>query len=95
MNTLTRFGIRRILTGWVIFGSGLVFILWLHTFRDAAPHNMIFPLLLLLWVVLAVAIWDGCKAVTPQLRFVLLLLQVAVALCASALLFQHLIRTSL
>lgn len=95
MKILTHFGMRRIVTGWAAFIVGLMLLLWLHTFRDSTPHSAIFPLFLLLWIVLAVAIWDGCKTITLRLRFVLLLLQAVVALCASALFFQHLIRTSL
>ena len=95
MKMLTHFAMRRIVTGWAAFLIGLMVLLWLHTFRDSAAHSAILPLLLLLWTVLAVAIWDGCKAVTLRLRFVLLLLQAVVALCASALFFQHLLRTSL
>lgn len=93
MKMLTHSGMRRIVTGWSAFMIGLMLLLWLHT--DSAAHSAILPLLLLLWIVLAVAIWDGCKAVTPRLRFGLLLLQAVVALCASALFFQHLIRASL
>ena len=48
-----------------------------------------------IWIVLAVAIWDGCKAIPLRLRFVLLLLQAVVAFCASALFFQHLLGRSL
>ena len=95
MKMLTHFAMRRIVTGWAAFIIGLLLLLWLHTFRDSTAHSAILPLLLLLWIVLAVAIWDGCKAVTLRLRFVLLLLQAVVAFCASALFFQHLIRTSL
>src|SRR5437867_7880572 len=62
MNAFTRFGIQRVLIGWAIFGSGLVLILWLHTFSDRAPHRMILPLLLLLWIALGVCVWDGCKS---------------------------------
>ena len=95
MKMLTQFDMRRIVTGWAAFILGLLLLLWLHTFRDSAAHSAILPLLLLLWIVLAVAIWDGCKTVTLRLRFVLLLLQAVVALSASALFFRHLLRTSL
>jgi len=95
MKMLTHFGMRRILTGWAAFIIGLLLLLWLHTFLDSTAHSAILPLLLLLWIVFAVAIWDGCKAVTLRLRFVLLLLQAVVTFCASALFFQQLLRTSL
>jgi len=95
MKMLTHFDMRRIVTGWATFIIGLLLLLWLHTFRDSTAHSAILPLLLLLWIVLAVAVWDGCRAVTLRLRFVLLLLQTVVAFCASALFFQHLLRTSL
>ena len=75
--------------GWVIFGSGLVFILWLHTFRDAAPHKMISPLLLLLWVSLGVCVWDGCKSLTLWKRAILIFTQAAVAAVACVLLISH------
>ena len=95
MKLLTHFDMRRILTGWAAFILGLMLLLWLHHFRDSAAHSAILPVLLLLWIVLAVAVWDGCRAVTLWLRFVLLLLQAVVALSASALFFRHLLRTSL
>jgi hypothetical protein len=78
-------------TAWAVFISGLLLLSWLHTFRESAAHSAILPLLLLLWVVLAVAVWDGCKEVTPWLRFALLLLQAVAALSASALFFRHLL----
>ena len=89
MNTLTGFGVRRILTGWAIFGSGLVFILWLHTFRDSAPHRMILPLLLLLWVALGVCVWDSCKSFTVWKRLVFIFTQAAAAAIACVLLISH------
>ena len=95
MKVLTHAGRQRILTGWLVFVVGLMLLLWLHTFRDSAAHSAILPLLLLLWIVLAVAVWDGCKVVAPRLRFALLLLQAVAALSASTLFFQHLLRTSL
>jgi hypothetical protein len=90
---LTRLGMQKIVTGWVVFISGLMLLLWLHTFQDSAAHSAILPLLLLLWIVLAVAVWDECKIVAPRLRFALLLLQAVAALLASTLFFQHLLRT--
>jgi hypothetical protein len=95
MKMLTHLGMRKIVTGWAVFISGLVLLLGLHTFRDSAAHSAILPLLLLLWIVLAVAVWDGCKIVAPRLRFALLLLHAVAALLASTLFFQHLLRTSL
>ena len=95
MKMLTHLGMRRFVAGWIAFGIGLMLLSWLHTFRDSTAHSAILPLLLLLWIVLAVAIWDGCKTVSLRLRMVLLLLQAVVALCASALFFQYLLRTSL
>ena len=95
MKLFTHFGMRRVVTGWAAFIIGLLLLLWLHTFRDSIAHSAILPLLLLLWIVLAVAIWDGCKAITLRLRFVLLLLQAVAAFCASALFFQHLLGRSL
>lgn len=95
MKMLTHFDLQRIVTGWAVFIIGLMLLLWLHTFRDSVAHSAILPLLLLLWIVLAVAVWDGSKAVTMWLRFVFLLLQAVAALSASALFFQHLLRTSL
>jgi len=95
MKILTHLDMGRIVTGWAAFILGLMLLVWLHTFRDSAAHSAILPLLLLLWIVLAVAVWDGCRAVTLWLRCVLLLLQAVVALSASALFFRHLLRTSL
>ena len=92
---LTYVGIRKIVTGWVVFISGLMLLSWLHTFRDSAAHSAILPLLLLFWIVLGVAVWDGCKLVAPRLRFALLLLQAVAALSASTLFFQHLLQASL
>jgi hypothetical protein len=89
MKTLTRFGIRRIIIGWAIFGSGLVFDFWLHTFRDAALHKMILPLLLLLWVSLGVCVWDACKSFTLWKRAVLIFTQAAAAAVACLLLISH------
>ena len=89
MNMLTRFGIRRILMGWAIFGSGLVFILWLHAFSDRAPHRMIPPLLLLLWVALGVCLWDGCKSFVLWKRIVFIFAQAAVAAIGCILLISH------
>lgn len=89
MNTLTRFSIQRIVTGWVIFGSGLILVLWLHTFRDSAPHTMILPLLLLLWVALIVCVWDGCRTFALWKRIVFILAQAAVAATACILLISH------
>ena len=95
MKMLAHFGMRRIATGWVVFIAGLLLLLWLHTFRDTVAHAAIFPLLFFLWIVLAGTVWDGCKAVTPRVRLALLSLQAIAALAASALFFQHLLRTSL
>ena len=89
MNILTRFGIQRILIGWAIFGSGLVLILWLHTFSDRAPHRMILPLLLLLWIALGVCVWDGCKSFALWKRIVFIFAQAAVAVIACVLLISH------
>ena len=89
MNTLTRFGIRRILIGWAIFGSGLGLILWLHSFSDRAPHRMILPLLLLLWIALGVCVWDGCKSYAPWKRILFVFAQAAVAATACILLISH------
>ena len=94
MSGNTGFGIWRIVTGWAVFLSGLLLLLWLHTFRDRAPHSAILPLLFLFWVVLASFVWDGCKAITLRLRLVLLSLQALAACSASALLIQHLLHTS-
>jgi hypothetical protein len=95
MRMFTQLDMRRIVAGWAAFILGLVLLMWLHTVRHSAAHSAIVPLLLLLWIVLAVTIWDGCKAVTLRSRFVLLLLQGVVALALSALFFQHLLQTSL
>jgi len=95
MKMLTHFDMQRIVTGWTVFIIGLMLLLWLHTFRDSVAHSAILPLLLMLWIVLAIAVWDGCKSVTRWLRFLFLLLQAVAALSASALFFQHLLRTSL
>jgi hypothetical protein len=95
MKMLTHVGMRKIITGWAVFITGLLLLLWLHTFRDSAAHSAILPLLLLLWIVLAVAVWDGCKVVAPPLRLALLLLQAVGALSASTLFFKHLLRTLL
>ena len=94
MKTLRYPGLRRIVTGWTVFLVGLTLLLWLHTFRDSIAHSAILPLLLLLWIVLATAIWDGCKGITPRRRFVLLLLQAVAAVLASAFFVQHLLRAS-
>ena len=81
--------VQRILIGWAIFASGLSLILWLHTFSDRAPHRMILPLLLLLWIALSICIWDGCKKFALWKRIVLILAQVAVAAMACALVISH------
>jgi hypothetical protein len=89
MNALARFNIQRILIGWAIFGSGLVLILWLHTFNDRAPHRMILPLFLLLWIALGVCAWDGCKSFALWKRAVFIFVQAAVAATACVLLLSH------
>jgi hypothetical protein len=89
MKTLTRSGIQHILIGWAIFGSGLVLILWLHTFRDRAPHRMISPLLLLLWIALGVCVWDGCKSFALWKRIVFIFAQAVVAAIACILVISH------
>ena len=81
--------VRRILTGWAIFGTGLVLILWLHTFTDTVPHRMISPLLLVLWIALGVCVWDGCKVFALWKRIVFILAQAAVAAAACLLLISH------
>lgn len=75
--------------GWAIFGSGLALILWMHTFSDRAPHRMILPLLLLLWTVLGVCVWDGCKSFGFWKRIVFISVQAAVALLFCILLVFH------
>jgi hypothetical protein len=95
MKIFTHVGMRKIVTGWAVFISGSLLLVWLHTFRDSAAHSAILPVLLLLWIVLAVAVWDGCKVIAPPVRIVLLLFQLAAALSASTLFFRHLLRTSL
>ena len=94
LHALTKCGTGRILTGWAIFTSGLIFILWLHSLRDSAPHRMILPLLLLLWVALGVCVWDGCKSFTLWTRIVLIFAQAVVAAIACALLISHFLRHS-
>lgn len=89
MSTLTRFGIRRILTGWALFGGGFGLILWLHTFSDRAPHRMILPLLLLLWVALGVCVWDGCKSFALWKRIAFILTQAVTAAIACVSLISH------
>src|SRR5262245_48271807 len=89
MNTLTRFSIQRLLTGWAISGGGLVLVLWLHTFSDRAPHRMILPLLLLLWVTLGVCVWDGCKPFAFWKRVAFISAQAAAAAIACILLISH------
>jgi peptidoglycan/LPS O-acetylase OafA/YrhL len=74
MKLSAHFGTRRILAGWGAFVVGLLLLLWMHTLRDSAAHSAILPFLLLLWIILAMAVWDGCKGITPWLRFVFLLL---------------------
>jgi hypothetical protein len=95
MKVLRHVNLLRVVTGWAAFITVLLLLLWLHTFRDSAAHSAILPLLLLFWIVLAVAVWDGCKVITLWLRFALLLLQAVAALSASALFFRHLLQTSL
>jgi hypothetical protein len=85
----SRFGIQRVLIGWAIFGSGLGLILWLHTFRDRAPHRMILPLLVLLWIALGVCVWDGCKSFVLWKRIVFIFAQAAVAAVACILLISY------
>jgi len=89
MNTLTLFALQRLLTGWAIFACGFVLILWLHTFKDHVSHSMIFPLLLLLWIVLGVCTWDACKSLALWKRIVLIFAQAAMAAIACVLLFSH------
>jgi hypothetical protein len=94
VRTAKEFGIQRLVSGWVIFFGGLTLILWLHTFSDRAPHRLILPLLLLLWVALIVCIWDACKKFTPRLRIICIFAQVVVALIACMLLVSHFLNHS-
>jgi hypothetical protein len=94
MKMLIHFSVRRTITGWTLFIAGLMLLSWLHTFRDSVAHSAILPLLLLLWIVLAIAVWDGCKDATLGIRLTLLLVQGFIALAVSAFFFQHLLRTS-
>ena len=95
MKPLTHFGIQRLLLGWVIFLSGLLPLLWLHTFTDRAAHRAIGPLLLLLWIALLVCVWDGCKMFSPRLRLIFVLVQVAASVAVCMLFVLHLINQSL
>ena len=61
MKMLIHSGLSRILTGWMVFVIGLMLLWWLHTFRDRLAHLAILPSLFLLWIILALSIWDGCK----------------------------------
>ncbi len=88
-----QFGVRRMVIGWSVFVGGLALILWLHTFRDHAAHSATMPLFLLFWVILAVCVWDGRTAVASRFRFLFFSIQAITALLASALFFQHLLRT--
>jgi hypothetical protein len=89
MNTQTRFGIKRIFTGWAIFSGGLLLVPWLHTFADRTPHRMLLPLMFFAWIALGVCVWDGCKSMALWKRIVFISVQAAVALIASILLVLH------
>jgi hypothetical protein len=71
-----------------------MFLLWLHTFRDRAAHLAILPGFLLLWIVVSLCVWEGCKAATLVARFVWLSLQAIAALSLSVLFFQKLLQVS-
>ena len=94
MSKLTRAGIRRIVSGWAALLIGLAPLLWLHTFRDNGAHQVIGPLFLLLWIILLVFVWEGCKSFRLQLRYILLTAQVAASVILCRLFFQRLIEQS-
>ena len=89
MRSPARSFIQRIFIGWAVFGSGMVLIMWLHTFTDRVAHRMILPLLFLLWVALGVCLWDGCKTFTLWKRTLLMFVQAAVAAIACTLLISY------
>jgi hypothetical protein len=95
MKTLTHFGIRRMALGWMIYLIGMAPLLWLHTFINRAVHRAIPPLLLLLWIVLLLCVWDGCKVFSLRLRVFLFSVQLAASVVACMLFVLHLIRQSL
>jgi hypothetical protein len=78
-----------------LFIGGLALLLRLHTYRDHVAHLVILPLFLLLWIVLAVCVWDGRRNMAPRLRFILFAAQAFAALLASALFFRQLLHTTL
>lgn len=87
-------GLRRLVAGWAIFTGGLAVLLWLHTFRDRLAHSALLPGFLLLWLILAVSVWDGRQAVSPRFRWMALLLQALAALLESAFFFLQLLRAA-
>ena len=95
MNKFARAVMGRILAGWAVFLIGLVLLQWLHTFRDNVAHQAIGPLFLLLWVLLLLCVWGGCKTVALRLRYALFTIQVAASVVVCMLFFQHLISQSI
>lgn len=75
-----------------MFLGGIMFLLWLHTFRDNAAHSMILPGFFLLWATLAVCAWDGRIATPASFRFLSLSLQALTALLISVMFFLYLLQ---
>jgi hypothetical protein len=77
---------------WMLLCSGLALLEWLHTFRDQLAHNIILPLLLALWSIALLLLWDGCTMVRQALRLAIFVLQAVGSMFLVFGFLSHLIR---